>query len=65
MSELSGAGGELRATVHITRGDTGAVETYEVVGRTTPEQHEQIMKPHHGSSGAMIGQGSNLSNEET
>ena len=64
MSELSGTGGELRATVHITRAETGKVETYEVVGRTTPEQHAQITGTHHGASGAMVGPGSTCTTEE-
>lgn len=42
MSELAADIGELRAVISITRKETGAVETYELVGRTTPEQHAQI-----------------------
>lgn len=42
MNELSGKGGELRATVTVTRKETGAVETYEIVGQTTPEEHAKI-----------------------
>jgi hypothetical protein len=64
MSNLSGQGGELRATVHITRKATGKVETYELVGRTTPEQHEQIMPKHHGTSGALTGPGSICTTQE-
>ncbi len=41
--DLSGTGGEVRMTVHITRKATGKTETVELVGRTTPEQHGQIM----------------------
>ena len=44
MSALKGQGGELRATVQITRKATGKVETVELVSRTTPEQHAQIMQ---------------------
>ena len=44
MSEIKGPGGELRATIHITRKETGKVETYELVGRTSPEQHAEIME---------------------
>lgn len=44
MSDLKGQTGELRATIQITRKATGKVETFELVGRTTPEQHEQIMQ---------------------
>jgi len=42
MSNLGGAAGELRGTVTITRKATGAVETYQIVGRVTPEQAKQI-----------------------
>lgn len=44
MSTLKGAGGELRATIHITRKATGKVETFHLVGHTSPEQHAKIMK---------------------
>jgi hypothetical protein len=44
MSDLKTQIGELRATIHVTRKDTGNVDTYEIVGKTTPEQHEQIMQ---------------------
>ncbi|MCK7495196.1 MAG: hypothetical protein MZW92_31945 [Comamonadaceae bacterium] len=44
VSNLTGPVGELRATVTIKRKATGKVETYELVGRTTPEQHEQLMQ---------------------
>lgn len=47
MSELSGGGGEFRATIQITRKATGKVETVELVGRTTPKEHEKIMKDMH------------------
>ena len=60
-SDLSGQGGELRATINIKR-QTGEVETYEVVGHTTPEQHVQITRAHHGTSGALAGQA--CTNEE-
>ena len=69
MTNLTGQGGELRATVHVTRKETGKVETYEIVGNTTPEQHEQISKDiheqiSHGTSGALVGQGSILTKQE-
>lgn len=68
MSELTGQGGELRATIQVTRKATGKVETYELVGRTTLEQHEQIMaqaKPKrvHGATGAMVGPGAAVANQ--
>ena len=42
MNALVGQGGELKMTLQITRKATGKTETVELVGRTTPEQHEQI-----------------------
>lgn len=62
---LKGAVGELRATIHVKRAATGKVETYTLIGRTTPEQHEQIIaearQPRvHGSSGAMVGPGGGI-----
>lgn len=60
MSELSGQGGELRATIHVKRAATGKVETYEVTARTTPEQHAKIM---HGASGGLVGQSSKINNQ--
>lgn len=63
-TRLSGVGGELRATVQVTRGETGIVETYEIVGQTTPEEHARIVGKHHGTSGAMVGPGSICTTEE-
>ena len=70
MSELKGQSGELHATIQITRKATGKVETFELVGRTTPEQHEAIMADMqrgrvHGASGEMSGQGATLKNKES
>jgi hypothetical protein len=70
MSDLKGATGELRATIHITRKATGKVETYELVGRTTPEQHEQMMGEVkrgrvHGVTGSIVGPGTDLTNKES
>ena len=42
MADLSGQIGELRATVTITRAATGKEETYEIIGRTTPEEHRKL-----------------------
>lgn len=42
MSSIASSGGELRGTVTITRKATGAVETYQIVGRVTPEQAKEI-----------------------
>lgn len=44
MSDLKGQTGELRATIQVTRKATGKVETFELVGRTTPAQHEQMIQ---------------------
>lgn len=64
MSELKGDGGELRATIHVTRKATGKVETFEITARTTPEQHEQIMGGRvHVASGNIVGPGAELNNE--
>jgi hypothetical protein len=60
MSDLNGKGGELRATIHVKRAATGLVETFELVARTTPEQHARIV---HGASGAMVGPGSAVNNQ--
>ena len=60
MSEIKGTGGELRGTLHIKRKATGKVDTVEIVARTTPEQHAQII---HGTSGAVVGPGAGVSNE--
>lgn len=34
--------GEVRMTVQIKRKDTGKVETFDVVGRCTPKEFEQL-----------------------
>jgi hypothetical protein len=44
MNDLKGPGGELRMTISITRKATGKTETVELVGKTTPEQHQQIVE---------------------
>lgn len=60
MSDIKGNGGEFRATVHVKRAATGEVETYDLVGRTTPEQHARIV---HGASGALVGPGAVVSTQ--
>lgn len=40
MSEIQGQGAVVRATIHVTRKETGEVETYEVVGRVTEPEPE-------------------------
>lgn len=42
MSTLQGQIGELSFTVQITRAATGTVETYELVGKVTAEQAEEL-----------------------
>ena len=43
-NSAGGGGAEVRATVHITRAATGKTETYEVVGRATAEQLQQLIE---------------------
>ena len=38
MSDLKGQGGELRATIQVTRAATGMVETYELIGGCSLEE---------------------------
>ncbi len=75
MSDLKGAGGQLRATIQVTRKATGKVETYHLVGNTSPEEHARIMEDikagrlrigpvEHGSSGALAGQGATVNQQE-
>ena len=47
MTNLNGQLGELRFTVQVTRGDTGKVEEYELVGRITEEQVKEIQDGSH------------------
>lgn len=44
MTALKGREGELNMTITIKRKATGKEEIYNLVGRTTPEQHEKIVK---------------------
>lgn len=69
MNELKGNPGELRATVHIERGTTGKVDTFYIVGGVSPEQAAALAaegilpeapRKEHGSSGAVVGPGSNI-----
>lgn len=76
MSEIKGPGGELRATVHVQRKATGKVETYYLLGHTTPEEHARILEEiragrlrlgpvEHGASGSLSGAGAEMNREET
>lgn len=63
MAELTGQGGELRATIRVTRKATGKVEEYTLTGRCSPEQFQRIeraMGRTHDAAGAMTGPGSNI-----
>jgi hypothetical protein len=45
MAELKGQLGELRATIQITRKETGKVEEVELTSRITDQEtHEQLVK---------------------
>lgn len=43
MSILDAQLGELRATIHITRKETGRIDTVEIVGHHDPEKLQQIL----------------------
>lgn len=67
--DINGKGGVLRATINVTRKDTGKVDTYELVGSATPEEAAALIAAHrgtvhHGASGAVIAEGAKLTNEE-
>ena len=67
MSELKGQIGELRATITITRKATGKTEVYQLTGAATLEEAAALLlEPPkvHGASGAMVGAGAKLTNEE-
>ena len=44
MNDLKGPPAELRCVLTIKRAATGKVETYDVVGRATPEQVAALLK---------------------
>jgi hypothetical protein len=39
-----GTPGELRATIHITRKETGKVETFELIGHPDPETLKKLIE---------------------
>ncbi|MDO9131979.1 hypothetical protein [Hydrogenophaga sp.] len=45
MAELKAAEGELKAVIHVTRKETGKVETYEVVGKVNHEEMQALLQP--------------------
>ena len=47
MARFAAGEGELHATIHVKRKETGVVETYNIVGSTKPRPKV------HGSSGAL------------
>jgi len=49
MAELQGQEGELRFTLQITRKETGAVETVEMVGHIDPETLQNLKEQDDGS----------------
>ena len=44
MSDLTGVPGELRFTLTIKRKATGAIETYDMIGRVTPGDEQKEME---------------------
>ncbi len=42
MSNLKGQEGEVRFTVTVKRADTGKEDTYEMVGKVTADEAEQL-----------------------
>jgi hypothetical protein len=50
MSDLGGVPGELRATIHVTRKDTGIVETYNVIGHPDPEILKKLIEESNNGS---------------
>lgn len=42
MVELGGQVGELRFTIHITRKETGQVETYQLIGVIDPDKMKEL-----------------------
>jgi len=69
MSDIIGAVGELRATIHIIRKATGVVDTFELIGVLTPEQATALgatvrHNRNHGVRGAVVGPGTVVSNQE-
>lgn len=45
MEELEAKPAVLRATIHVTRKETGKVETYELVGTVEPPPEPQKEQP--------------------
>lgn len=54
MSDLTGAVGEVKLTVSITRKETGKVETFEMTGKVTQDQLNELEKEN-GSNTLNIG----------
>ncbi len=54
VSDLTGAVGEVKLTVSITRKETGKVETFEMTGKVTQDQLNELEKEN-GSNTLNIG----------
>jgi len=50
MVQLTPEPGELRATIHIKRKETGKVEMYEIVGHKDPEKLKEILANHRANA---------------
>lgn len=54
MNELAGAIGEVKLTVSVTRKETGKVETFEMTGKVTQDQLNELEKEN-GSNTLNVG----------
>lgn len=55
MSELTGKAGEVHMTVQVRRAATGKVEEYQLVGKVTHEQQDQLIKEHQNGCNTLDG----------
>lgn len=64
MGDLKAEPGEMRATIHVTRKDTGRVDTVNVIGHADPEKLKELLASHrtHDAAGLLAGKGASLSN---
>jgi len=58
ITKIQGGEGELHATIHVTRKETGKVETYNIVGRVAKDEPKV-----HGSSGGLAGGGASVNTQ--
>jgi len=63
--DLKPVPGELRATIHVKRKDTGITETFEIIGHSDPEKLKEIMaaRRNHDAAGAVVGPGAGINNQ--